>query len=56
MTPDVIGVLADVGDLALVVEVLDNDLLLAAGSSLSDASPAIKIDELPDVAALFLLE
>jgi hypothetical protein len=56
VTPDGKGVLVGVGDLALVVEDLDKDLLLAAGSSLSDASPAIKIDELPDVAALFLLE
>jgi hypothetical protein len=41
VTPEVKGVLAGVGDLALVGEVLDKDLLLAAGSSLSDASPAM---------------
>ncbi len=55
VTPEGKGVLPGVGDLALVVEDLDKDLLLAAGSSLSDASPAMKMDELPEVAALFLL-
>ncbi len=50
-----VGDLAGVGDLSLVVDVLDKDLLLVVDSLLSEARPAMTMDELPEVAALFLL-